>query len=81
MKLKKLKSLKEASDRDVLNYIFASQLQILRKIDFLEYTLEKNKMKNHFSTTKEMINNVDSSLDRINEYLELDDHEKGQLNL
>ncbi|MCC4212955.1 hypothetical protein [Leeuwenhoekiella parthenopeia] len=81
MKLRKLKSIKEASDRDMLEYIFASQLHILRRLDFLENKLTKSEIRSHFQATKEMINKVDSSLDRINDYLELEDLEKGELNL
>lgn len=81
MILRKLKSIKEASDRDMLEYIFASQLHILRRLDFLENKLTKSEIQSHFQATKEMVNKVDSSLDRINDYLELDNLEKGELNL
>ena len=81
MKFRKLKSITEASDRDMLNHIFASQLQILRRIDFLENKLTESEIRPHSETTKEMVNKVDSSFDRINDYLQMDDLEKGELNL
>ncbi len=80
MKLRKLKSTSEASDRDMLNYIFASQLQIIRKLDFLENQITDGEIRTHTLATKEMVNKVDSSLDRINEFLQMDDFEKGELN-
>ncbi len=84
MKLRKLKSNKEASDRDMLEYIFASQLHILRRLHFLENKLtksEKSEIQPYPHAVREMVNKVDSCLDSIHDYLELDDLEKGELNL
>jgi hypothetical protein len=58
MKLRNLKSINEASERDMLNYIIASQLTILRRIDLLEDKLFDNKSdndnqsKSYLETTK-----------------------------
>ena len=76
MEIKDLKSLDQASDRDLLTYIFATQLQILRRLDFLE---KEKEHPSHFDTTKEMVSKVDSFTKRINEYLSSDDETKGVL--
>ena len=76
MELENLKSLEQASDRDLLTYIFATQLQILRRLDFLENEKERP---SHFDTTKDMVSKVDSFTKRINEYLGADDEVKGML--
>lgn len=81
MKFRKLKTIKEASDRDMLNYILASHLCILRRLDFLENKLTESKINSHSKTTKEMVNKIDSAFDRINDYLKKSDLEKGELNI
>lgn len=86
MKLRRLNSIDEASERDMLNYILASQLTILRRIDYLEDKLLSNKsaksqINSYLETTKQMVNKNDTSLNKINEYLEIDDLNKGELNI
>lgn len=76
MELENLKSLDQASERDLLTYIFATQLQILRRLDFLENEKERP---SHFETTKDMVSKVDPFIERINEYLGADDEVKGML--
>jgi ferritin-like metal-binding protein YciE len=72
MKIEKLKSIDDASEKDLLKYIFATQLQILRRLDFLESKLdekEDKKIRSHAETTKDMIDKIDSFTERINDYL------------
>jgi len=79
MKIKKIddiKSLEEATEKEMLTYILATQLQILRRLDFLD---NERKKISHFDATKEMITKVDSFTSRINEYLSADDEAKGRL--
>ena len=76
MKIKDIKSLEQATDRDLLTYILATQLQILRRLDFLE---KEKEQPTHSDTTKEMVSKIDPFIDRINEYLNLDDESKGIL--
>jgi hypothetical protein len=79
MELENLKSLDQASDRDILTYIFSTQLLILRRLDFLEKETEEKERPLHFNTTKEMISSVDSNIQNINEYLSADIETKGEL--
>jgi hypothetical protein len=75
MKIEELKSIDDASEKDLLKYIFATQLQILRRLDFLESKLDKDEdksIKTHADTTREMIDKIDTFTDRINEYLSED---------
>jgi hypothetical protein len=87
MKLRNLKSINEASERDMLNYIIASQLTILRRIDLLEDKLFDNKSdndnqsKSYLETTKLMIKKNDTSFNKINEYLKMDALDKGEFKI
>ncbi|AWI26844.1 hypothetical protein HYN49_13565 [Flavobacterium pallidum] len=81
MKFKKAKSIGEVSDREMLNFIFANQLYILRTLDFVERSLTNSDVPEYPETVKQMVNNIDSSLSNINEYLQLSDYDKGELNL
>ena len=44
MKIGNLKSIENASEKDMLRYIFSSQLVILRRLDFLERNQKKHKI-------------------------------------
>ncbi|MAN26726.1 MULTISPECIES: hypothetical protein [Mesonia] len=82
MKARNLKSLEDATDRDLLKYVLASNRQILRRLECLESSFEKDKKRPpHYETTKRMIDGLDSSYDRINDYLKMDDIEKGILKM
>lgn len=81
MKIDDLKTMDEASDRDMLNFIFATQLQIMRRLDFLESKLTNEEAPTHEDTTKDMLTKVDSFIDRINDHLSLSDMDKGRLKL
>ena len=80
MKVLNLKSIDEASEKDLLKYILSTQLQILRRIDYLELKLQGTENVSRFDgTVKEMVQDIDPLLDRINEYLSMGDEEKGLL--
>ena len=81
MKISNLKSIDEASEKDLLKYILSTQLQILRKIDFLEHELNGTEIVSPAETAKEMLQKIDPFLDRINNYLCLEDIDKGVLKL
>jgi hypothetical protein len=71
----------------MLNYIIASQLTILRRIDLLEDKLFDNKSdndnqsKSYLETTKLMIKKNDTSFNKINEYLKMDALDKGEFKI
>lgn len=79
MKFNKLKTINKASERDMLNHILATQKLIFRKLDFLESKITDEDVKPYNEATKEFVNGIDSSLDRINDFLKLSDSDKGQL--
>lgn len=84
MKLADYKSIQEISDRELMECIFANQLYILRKIDFLSDHVHKAGNINaeptpYDQTLKEMIEKVPTSIKRINEYMSQTDEEKGKI--
>ena len=70
MKIKDIKSIDQATEKDLLIYILSTQLQILRRLDLID---EERKNSSHFDSTKEFVSKIDSFHDRINEYLASDD--------
>jgi uncharacterized FlaG/YvyC family protein len=79
MKVNDVKSLDKLSDKQILQYILATQLQIIRKLDFLESKISNKSVSPHSEATKEMVSKLDSSVERINKYLSMSDEEKGNL--
>ncbi|MEZ4793466.1 MAG: hypothetical protein R2783_08420 [Gelidibacter sp.] len=87
MKLNKIKSIDELHEKDLLQLLLSNQLNILRRIDFLEDLIKtKSGIKNSTVQTydqavSDMISNLSSGLERINEHLAQDDMDKGELKL
>ena len=69
MELRKLKSIDEASDRDMLNFIYATQLHILRRLDRMEQLPEDSLKPSRNVTIKNMVDTTDDYIKRINDYL------------
>lgn len=69
MELKKLKSIDEASDRDMLNFIYATQLHILRRLDRMEQLPKDKLIPSRNVTIKNMVDTTDDYIKRINDYL------------
>ena len=69
MELRKLKSIDEASDRDMLNFIYATQLHILRRLDRMEQLPEDTLKPSRNVTIKNMVDTTDDYIKRINDYL------------
>ncbi len=85
--LENYKSLNEASEKEMLQYILASQLTILRRLDFLDSEIKELKglkdveITSHADTTKNMMDNIPPFIERINEFLALSDADKFILRL
>ena len=77
--LEDYKSLSEADQTELLQYILSTQLLILRRLDFLEGHITKKEESSHWETTKDMIEKIPSNIERINEYLSAPDDVKGKL--
>ena len=82
MRIEDFKSLDQATEKDLLLFIIASQLKIIRRLDLLESQLVKDSgLRPHQEATKDMIQSIPHFLERINEYLSLSDEEKMILRL
>ena len=80
VKLEDYKNLSQPSEKELLQYIFATQLLILRRLDFLERDVRDNKEGQLFEhTLKDMIEKIPGFIKNIEEYMSLDDTGKGKL--
>ena len=85
MKLNKIKNIDEINKKDLLKLILSNQLNILRRLDFIEDTIKttsgikKSNIPDYDQTVSDMVSNLSSGIERINEYLASSDYDKGEL--
>ncbi len=79
MNIEDYNSIEEIQEKDLLKFIFANQLSILRRLSFIEHEITERDVRDYETDVKQFLNKTDTSLKRINEYLSKDDLEKGEL--
>lgn len=67
MSIEKYKNIKEISDRELLEYLFSTQLQIIRRLDDIENTLLERKINQIPEVATEMVDKIPAFIDRIND--------------
>jgi hypothetical protein len=78
------KSLDEIPEKEILKFLFANQIQIMRQLSLLEWHLDRKENKelelpDFQGDLSIFIKKTDSFAKRINEYLSKDDIDKGQI--
>lgn len=85
MNLDKIKSIDELNEKDLLKLILSNQLNILRRLDFIEDTIKttsgikKSTIPDYDQTVSDMISNLPNGIYSINEYLSSSDFDKGEI--
>lgn len=67
MSIEKYKNIKEISDRELLEYLFSTHLQIIRRLDDIENTLLERKINQIPEVATEMVDKIPAFIDRIND--------------
>lgn len=77
VKLKSYKNLDEPSEKELLQYVMATQLIILRRLDFVKEQIDKllspglkkepEDTQTHEKTVKDMLLKIPTSIERIDE--------------
>jgi hypothetical protein len=57
------------SEKDLILFVIATQVTILRRLDYLESKIENKEVTTHEDTIKEIVSKIESNQKRINEKL------------
>ncbi len=69
MRLDSFDSLDKMSEKDLILFVIATQVTILRRLDYLESKIENKEVTTHEDTIKEIVSKIESNQKRINEKL------------